>query len=409
MVTASHNPKADNGIKVYISNGAQIIEPHDEMIQKQIEINLQPWDGVWKAPAATICPFEQVQKAYEQMIRNSVVDWSLLKEPTLSSVRIAYTSLHGVGHPYVTAAFNAMGLKVRLLISSNYSYFIYFHRFFTFIFLFVKENQHVFAVAEQKEIDPEFPTVHFPNPEEGAGVLDLSEKCANLNKCDIIIANDPDTDRCCMAERQANGSFRQLTGNEIGALLGWFIWHKHAKKEGDQHYMLSSTVSSKILKRMAEVEGFHFIETLTGFKWMGNIAYDLTRSNSKNRVLFAFEEAIGYMCNTEILDKDGISAAAQLAQLCFYLYGVRKTRVSSFLMDEIYLKYGYHYNVNSYYLCYEPDTIKRIFERIFHYDSKIKQINYPTTFGPYKVVRVRDLTNGYDSSAPDHKPVSLLS
>jgi phosphomannomutase len=269
----------------------------------------------------------------------------------------------------------------------------------------IKEKEHVFPVPEQMEIDPEFSTVHFPNPEEGAGVLDLSEKCARQNNCEIIIANDPDTDRCCLAELQADGKYRQLTGNEIGALLAWFIWHKQPKNKSEQYYMLSSTVSSHILGRMAETEGFHFIETLTGFKWMGNIAYDLMQSNSTNRVLFAFEEAIGYMCNTDILDKDGISAAVQLAQLCLYVYGVRRSNLIAFLRDDIYAKYGYHYNVNSYYLCYEPITIKRIFERIFHYDPKQKQINYPTSFGPYKVTRVRDLTNGFDSSTFDQKPV----
>jgi phosphomannomutase len=112
MVTASHNPKLDNGIKVYIANGAQIISPHDEMIQKQIELNLCPWPNVWQQPTATTCPLQQVQRAYEKMIQSTVSDSSLLKQPILGSVRFAYTSLHGVGHPYVTAAFKAIGLQV---------------------------------------------------------------------------------------------------------------------------------------------------------------------------------------------------------------------------------------------------------------------------------------------------------
>ena len=173
----------------------------------------------------------------------------------------------------------------------------------------MKEGVNVFPVEKQKEIDPNFSTVTFPNPEEGAGVLDLSIENANLNKCNLIIANDPDTDRCSIAERQEDGSFRQFTGNELGALLGWFSWLKYCKtnrQENDKCFMLASTVSSHILETIAKKEQFNFIETLTGFKYMGNIADSLLKENClkkhnyTNKILFAFEEAIGFMSNSVI-------------------------------------------------------------------------------------------------------------
>ena len=253
--------------------------------------------------------------------------------------------------------------------------------------------------------------------EEGAGVLDLSIENANQNGCDLIIANDPDTDRCSLAERQPNGMFKQFTGNELGALLGWFSWQKYLKtnkQENDKCYMLSSTVSSHILEAMAKKEQFEFIETLTGFKYMGNEADSLLKENFlkknsyTNKVLFAFEEAIGFMSNSEILDKDGITAAIEFTQLALYLRRVKNTTLTRCLFDEIYATYGYHYAYNSYYLCHEPEVIRKIFNRIFHYNCKQDAITYLWKFGDHQVTRIRDLTNGYDNHFEDCKPVIFL-
>lgn len=173
--------------------------------------------------------------------------------------------------------------------------------------------------------------------------------------------------------------WKVFTGNEIGALLGWWSLQCLKSQQPDRDlkecYMLASTVSSKMLRGMAKAEGFNFIETLTGFKWMGNKSYELM--NEGKTVLFAFEEAIGFMFAPTVLDKDGVSAACHLATMAAYLKA--KNQTLSGQLNELYERYGYHYTNNSYYLCYEPETIDKIFERIRNFKSEpntvIKTIN----------------------------------
>lgn len=129
--------------------------------------------------------------------------------------------------------------------------------------------------------------------------------------------------------------------------------------------MLASTVSSKILRSIAKAEGFNFIETLTGFKWMGNKTFDLMKE--KKKVIFAFEEAIGFMWGTAVLDKDGISAAVQLATMASYLHHHGLTLTEQ--LAEIYKEYGHHVSNNSYYVCHEPEKIERIFERLRNFNG----------------------------------------
>ena len=390
VVTASHNPANDNGVKVYLANGCQIISPHDSKIQKEIDRNLRPWTDVWNLNTKSVCVLDRLVDEYMLLVNGLVFDKSLFSQENLSDFKLTYTSLHGVGHTFVTKAFESIGLR---------------------------EGVNIFAVEKQKEIDPNFSTVAFPNPEEGAGVLDLSIENANANGCDLIIANDPDTDRCSIAERQPDGKFKQFTGNELGALLGWFSWFKYcttSKQPNDRCHMISSTVSSHILETMAKREKFTFIETLTGFKWMGNIADNLLKENYlkkrdyTNKILFAFEEAIGFMANSVVLDKDGITAAIEFTQLALYLKKIKNTTLNKWLFDHIYATYGYHYNVNSYYLCYEPEVIKKIFHRVFHYNGKQDTVTYPWMFGNNQVTRIRDLTYGYDSQFENSKPVILI-
>ncbi|RWS09628.1 phosphoglucomutase-2-like protein [Dinothrombium tinctorium] len=371
VITASHNPKDDNGYKVYFSNGAQIKSPHDENIQKCIEENLTPWDDAWNTQLIANCsdPFEQVFNSYYEDLKLRIFDKSLISN---SDLRITHTSLHGVGHTFVTEAFKVLNFK------------------------------HIFPVEEQKEPHPDFPTVTFPNPEEGKGVLDLSIKTANLTNSSLIVANDPDVDRLAVAERQEDGNFRIFTGNEVGALLGWWLWFTFQSKNPDKPasdcYMIASAVSSKILAAIARKEGFNFIETLTGFKWMGNKSDELIKNGKI--VLFAYEEAIGYMCGSKVLDKDGITAAVEISQLAAYLKATKNATLAEHLL-EIYKMYGYHYTIASYFLCYDPNTTKSIFDRLSNYEGPN---SYPKAVENYKITRVRDLTRGFDSGTADHKP-----
>ncbi|XP_077983669.1 phosphopentomutase-like isoform X2 [Glandiceps talaboti] len=374
MVTPSHNPKEDNGYKVFWDNGAQIIPPHDTGIASCIDNNLAPWTTSWDTSiveTSPLCkdPFNEVHTDYYKDIVKHCRHRSLNEK---SAVTFTYTAMHGVGTQFAEEAFKVFGFKP-----------------------FV-------PVKEQVDPDPYFPTVKFPNPEEGKSALNLAIETANRNDSTVILANDPDADRCAVAEKQPNGQWKILTGNETGALFGWWALHTYREQFGNDVdlsdvYMVASTVSSKILHSIANEEGFKFEETLTGFKWMANKTVDLQKEGKQ--VLFAFEEAIGFMYGTQVLDKDGISAAVVLAEMATYLASNNTTLTEQ--LDQVYCKYGYHCSENSYYLCYDPDTIVTMFNRM----RKMEQGSYASHIGPYKIISVRDLTTGYDNTKPDNKAV----
>ncbi|CAJ0639676.1 13664_t:CDS:2 [Entrophospora sp. SA101] len=168
-----------------------------------------------------------------------------------------------------------------------------------------------------------------------------------------------------------------------------------------------------MLSSIAKKEGFYFGETLTGFKWIGNEAINLEKNQGYD-VLFAYEEAIGFMIGDIVRDKDGVTALAVFAELTVQLKK-RGTTVSEYL-DELYRRYGYFMGKNSYYVCHSPTTINKIFDKIRYDETSAKQttdskypLSYPTTLANYKVIYTRDLTIGYDSSQPDNKPIFPIS
>ncbi|XP_053312605.1 glucose 1,6-bisphosphate synthase [Spea bombifrons] len=379
MITASHNRKEDNGYKVYWENGAQITSPHDKEILKCVDESSEPWDDSWRENLAESSPLvkdplENITNSYMQDLSSICFNRELnMKTP----LKFVHTSFHGVGHDFVQSAFTVFGFRPPI------------------------------PVPEQKDPDPNFSTVKCPNPEEGECVLELSLRLAEAEGARMVLATDPDADRLAVAELQDTGRWKVFTGNELAALLGWwlfFCWKKNCPKGSDVEdvYMLATTVSSVILRAVAAKEGFHFEETLPGFKWIGNRVKTLL-DNGKT-VLFAFEESIGFMCGTQVLDKDGVSAAAVVAEMAAYL----DTNGTSLMQQliKIYERYGYHIAKTSYFLCYDPATIKRIFERLRNYGSPKK---YPEFCGPYGVLHVRDVTTGYDSSQLNKKCVLPVS
>lgn len=403
MVTASHNPKRDNGYKVYGGNGAQIISPVDKQIATAIMANLAPWEacrGEYErsfSAGADACEAElkaahgdklldvteECIAAYFTAVQSQLCRYKKENGAAAGSgggaagagapVGIAYTAMHGVGAPFAAAAFEAFGLPA-------------FH-----------------PTPEQVQPDPEFPTVEFPNPEEGKGALALAMATAEKNGCSLILANDPDADRlavACKAEAaDGTGStgWRVLTGNEIGALLAhWqFRCFKEAGGDVSNAWMIASTVSSKMLGAMAAKEGFHFQETLTGFKWMGN-AMEQRQAEGKT-VLFAFEEAIGFCCGSIVRDKDGVSAAAVFAEMAQF-YARQGVSVLQQLR-KLYDTYG-HFITNNYYVFVDKqDKTEAIFTRLRN------EGHYWLKMGDLSIKAVRDLTGkGWDSEAADGKP-----
>lgn len=266
VVTASHNPPRDNGYKVYLGDGSQIIPPSDSQIAAQIAtVAEQPLDHIARSDDYTVLGDELVEAYLDRV--SSLVSGD---DPAgRSSLRWVYTAMHGVGADLVRRAVERAGFGAPL------------------------------SVSEQERPDPEFPTVAFPNPEE-PGALDLALELARGNDVDLVIANDPDADRCAVAI-PVDGSWRALRGDELGALLG-----DDTLRRGVQGNYAASVVSSSLLSVMARAAGQPSVTTLTGFKWIGRVP----------NLAFGYEEALGYCCDARTVpDKDGISALLRVLGL----------------------------------------------------------------------------------------------
>lgn len=216
----------------------------------------------------------------------------------------------------------------------------------------------------------------------------------------MVLATDPDADRLAVAELIPGSDWKVFSGNELAALLGWwmfFNWRKRNPAATDFHrlHMLSTCVSSCILRTMAQQEGFSFQETLPGFKWIGKRVVELGATG--NQVLFAFEESIGFLCGDMAPDKDGVSAAVVVAEMCCYLQTQNLSLTQQ--LQRIYQRYGLHISRTSYVVCHHPPTVQQIFSRI----RTLQDASYPTACAGQRVLRVRDLTVGYDSSRPDRR------
>ncbi|TKR78335.1 hypothetical protein L596_019154 [Steinernema carpocapsae] len=376
MVTASHNPKEDNGYKAYWSNGAQIIGPHDVEICRIAQEQPEPRSEYWNLEAFEENPLlSSADSVIEQYFAE---EQSLCFHKALNAkcpIKFTYSAFHGIGLLYAQRMLNEFG--------------------------FLEEN--VVIVKEQALPDPTFPTVPFPNPEEGLKVLKLSIATADANGSTVILANDPDADRIQLAEKDSKiGEWRVFTGNEMGALLTWWVWQnwRAANPDADASsvYMLNSAVSSQIVGTIAEAEGFKNDVTLTGFKWMGNLAEKLRDEGKK--VILAWEESIGYMPG-HTLDKDGVSAAGMFSEIACYLNSQGITLAEQ--LFKIYNKYGFHLVRSSYWMVPSPQVTKDLF------DELRKDLKFPEKIGRNSVKYVRDLTIGYDNSQPDNKPLLPLS
>lgn len=290
-VTASHNPPRDNGYKVYLGGGSQIVPPADAAIAAAIAA-VGPLADVPRPAAGWEVLGEEVVEAYLDRAAAVVAPGGP------RDVRTVHTSLHGVGGATLAAAFTRAGFPAPV------------------------------PVAAQAEPDPDFPTVAFPNPEE-PGAMDLAFATARAaDGTDVVIANDPDADRCAVAVRDADAAagWRMLRGDEVGALLAAHLVRKRAAGT-----FAASIVSSSLMGRIARAAGLPYEETLTGFKWLARV----------DGLRYAYEEALGYCVDPAgVRDKDGITAALLVAELAAELKAAGRTLQD--LLDDIAVEYGLH-------------------------------------------------------------------
>jgi phosphomannomutase len=285
MVTASHNPPQDNGYKVYLGDGSQIVPPADAAIAARIDA-VGALREVPRGPGGTVLG-EHIVDRYLDTIAE-------LAEDGPRDLDLVYTPLHGVGGASVLQVLETAGFSPPRV------------------------------VEQQEQPDPDFPTVSFPNPEE-PGAMDLALALAAQHDTDLVVANDPDGDRCAAAVPTGNG-WRMLRGDEVGALLA-----HHLMSRGRSGTWATSIVSSSLLGRMAAAAGQPYVETLTGFKWIGRVP----------GLVFGYEEALGYCCDPEhVKDKDGVSALLLLCELAAQTKAAGRTLVD--VLDDLALQHGLH-------------------------------------------------------------------
>ncbi|MEU8867678.1 phospho-sugar mutase [Streptomyces umbrinus] len=336
-VTASHNPPRDNGYKVYLGDGSQIVPPADAEIAAEI------------AAITSLADVPRPDSGWETL-DDGVLDAYLARTDEVlaagspRTARTVYTAMHGVGKETLVAAFARAGFPEPVL------------------------------VAEQAEPDPDFPTVAFPNPEE-PGAMDLAFAKALETDPDLIIANDPDADRCAAAVKDG-GAWRMLRGDEVGALLA-----EHLVRRGARGTFAESIVSSSLLGRIAEKAGLPYEETLTGFKWIARV----------EGLRYGYEEALGYCVDPEgVRDKDGITAALLITELASGLKSEGRTLLD--LLDDLAVEHGLHatdqLSVRVDDLSLISDAMRRLREQP------------PTRLAGLSVTKAEDLTKGTDTLPP---------
>jgi phosphomannomutase len=348
MVTASHNPAHDNGYKVYLGDGIQIVPPSDAEIAAHIaHVNLVA--DVPRAMSGWTTMNDDVLRAYLDAATTVVAAQSPRE------LRVVHTALHGVGSDIVVAAFVRAGFSAPIVVPS------------------------------QSEPDPDFPTVEFPNPEE-AGAIDAALSLAARVHPDIVLANDPDADRCAVAVPDPGAAtvenpagWRMLAGDEVGSLLGAHILSRGVCADA---VFANSIVSSRLLAAMAAEAGIRHEETLTGFKWIARVP----------GLRYGYEEAIGYCVDPDhVRDKDGISAALMLAEMAASL----KTRGRSLLdvLDDLSVRHGVH----------ETDSFAVRVDDLSLLGTLMSRLRKrpPTDLGGIPISRVDDLEQGFELPPTD--------
>ena len=363
MVTASHNPPKDNGYKVYLGGravesdsrrGVQIIAPHDKQIAEAIAA----------APPADEVPrdFDAVEQVGPELLDSYVKRAAALATTSSSeekqAAKIVLTPMHGVGGETIVRTLNAAGFS------------------------------NVRVVEKQFAPDPEFPTVSFPNPEE-AGALDLAFELARAEDADVIIAADPDADRCSVAipDSSVDGSWRQLSGDDIGAFLGEVIAADAEARgiatvtndEGAEFpaTMANSIVSSRLLGKIAAGHGLNYRATLTGFKWIAGV----------DGLIFGYEEAIGYCTDPAVVrDKDGVSAAVRVADAVARLKG-QGLGIQD-LLDDVARAHGLYKTAPLTFRVEDRSLITKGMDTL--------RANPPAQLAGSKVTQVTDMNDGLD-------------
>jgi phosphomannomutase len=362
MVTASHNPRQDNGIKLYVRDGGQLLSPQDAAIAAAIDavdpVDLPPG---WHQGPVDFDPADDVASAYVA----AVAAGSSPQPAERPALRVVHTALHGVGDATLRRVLAAAGWPDPI------------------------------PVEAQRQPDPDFPTVPYPNP-EAPGVLDLAKQLAEREQADLVLANDPDADRLAVMIPDQAG-WRALTGDELGALLGDAVLRRSAVDRAAPFVVATTVVSGSLLRSIAQAAGARCVTTLTGFKW-------IARAAGPGVVLaYGYEQALGYAVRPGLVaDKDGISAALLVLELAAELAGSGRTLADR--LDDLALAHGVHVTAQRSLRTAGPAGLGRLADAVdqVRKDPPRQLVGQPVTVADLREASpgVIDLASGTAERAP---------
>lgn len=379
VVTASHNPAQYNGYKAYWNDGSQVVPPHDTGIIEEVE-KVSSIQEISRSEALARGLLQIIDKEidgpYQAMVKNCLFRPELIKEKA-GEVKIVYTPLHGTGAFHVEKVLGDLGLTV-------------------------------LTVPEQRDGNGDFPTVAFPNPEEAAA-LAMAIALGKKHTADVVMATDPDADRFGMAvPSRTAGEYALLTGNQTGSLLADYIFLS-LKEKGmlpAKPFMVNTIVTTGMQQALAKAHGVGHIECLTGFKWIADIMRRFESDGQGNTMVFGTEESYGYLVENAVRDKDGVSAAALVAEMTLYWRSKGKSILDR--LDELYEWVGYwqEMGISKYFQGPQGPAIMTGIMTAYRQAP-------PAQLGNIKVLKVRDLLDGtWKYPAAPHgadAPVSLPS
>lgn len=369
VVTASHNPAIYNGYKAYWSDGAQVIPPHDTGIIDEVNA-VKDIKTITRIEAISSGKLEIIDSSIDEpfwaMCKNQLFRPDLIKA-TAKDAKVVYTPLHGTGAMHVEKVLGDLGLSV-------------------------------ITVPEQREPNGAFPTVAKPNPEE-APALKMALELATKEKADIVMATDPDADRFGTAVPAKDGTYKLLTGNQMGVLLADYIMlsRKEFNKMPKNPAIVRTIVTSSMIDAIAAKKGVYMEEVLTGFKWIAD-AISRFNKTGNHEYIFGLEESYGYLVESEVHDKDGVSAAAMCAEMTLYWRSKGKSLLDR--LEELWTEYGY----------YEDRAIAKMFpgesgnKTMQNLMTNLRN-KAPVSLGGKNVVEVRDILNlvSYNPETPTIK------
>jgi phosphoglucomutase len=357
VVTASHNPPQYNGYKVYWSDGAQVVPPHDNGIISEVHKVSGHVESLDKKNAIEIGMLEMVDEkiddAFVRMVQSYILRPDLFQKHG-STLKVVYTPLHGTGAMPVERILGGMGIQI-------------------------------ITVPEQREPDGEFPTVEFPNPEE-ASAMKMAIELAEKEGADLAMGTDPDADRLGVAVR--NGTeFVLLTGNQLGSLLADYIFSTRSELGimPANPALIKTVVTTELQRRIGEDYGARVYDVLTGFKYIGEKIRQFEQTGE--HYVFGGEESYGYLIETEVRDKDAVSAVAATVELALYNHDLGRSIIDH--LESLYEKYGY-FQESLISRNFKGEAGKKIIEKLMN----TLRTQPPISFAGQKVTEIRDYFDG---------------